>query len=147
MDQCLVAWICHNSMGGASASYRSISTEGSVVTTVTASVGTFHCRAECVIPIIIILCVALYTCLFCFRLSHSSVLRRKCKSFYASDPYLNSLQVSQVQKDGYMDIQSLHLQELQVTISSQSVKCIKTNFTDSLLSENKKYKTWLKTFS
>ena len=116
-----MAWICHNSMGDANASYRSVSIERSVVTTVTASVGTSHCRAECVIPNIIIHCVALYTCLFCFQLSHSSVLRHKCKSFYASDPYLNSLQVSQVQNEGYMDIQSLYLQELQVTISSQSV--------------------------
>jgi len=120
MDQSLVAWICHNSMGDASGSYTSVSIEGSVVTTLTASVDTSHCRAECVIPNIIILCVALYTCLFCFKLSHSSVLRHKCKWFYASDPYLNSLQVSQVQ-NGYMDIQSLYLQELQVTISSQSV--------------------------
>jgi len=121
MDQSLVAWICHKSMGDASASYRSVNIEGSVVTTVTASVGTSHYRAECVIPNIIILCVALYTCLFCFWLSHASVLRCKCKSLYASVPYLNSLQVSQVQNDGYMDIQSTYLQELQVTISRQSV--------------------------
>jgi len=55
MDQSLVAWIGHNSMGDASASNRSVSIEGSVVTTVTASVGTSHYRAECVISNIIIL--------------------------------------------------------------------------------------------